>query len=56
MKYVSGTDRYPAFWSCPDKKKGPDGKYNNHGSVEAAKWAATMKLAEEDKAAQDGAQ
>ena len=50
MKYLAATDRYKAFWSCPDKKKGPDGKYNNHGSVEADKWEATMKLAAEDRA------
>ena len=55
MKYLAATDRYKAFWSCPDKKKGPDGKYNNHGSVEADKWEATMKLAAEDRAAAKGA-
>jgi hypothetical protein len=55
MKYIAASDRYKAFWSCPEKKKGPDGKYNNHGSVEADKWEATMKLAAEDKAAAKGA-
>jgi hypothetical protein len=54
MKYIAASDRYKAFWSCPDKKKGPDGKYNNHGSVEADKWEATMKLAAEDRAAAKG--
>lgn len=44
MKYVPAGANYSAFWSCPDKKKGPDGRYNDHQSISTSDWE--KKLAE----------
>lgn len=44
MKYVPAGANYSAFYSCPDKKKGPDGKYNEHQSISCIDWE--KKLAE----------
>ena len=38
MKYVAAGANYSSFWSCPDKKKGPDGKYNEHESISTSEW------------------
>jgi len=50
MKYVPGTDRYAAFYSCPEKKKGQDGKYNNHESIGESEWR--KKMAEQQRPSQ----
>jgi hypothetical protein len=38
MKWLPATAKYAAFYTCPDKKKGPDGKYNEHQSIDEASW------------------
>jgi len=38
MKFKPAGATWSAFWSCPDKKKGPDGKYNEHESIGAVEW------------------
>jgi len=38
MKYVKSGANHLAFWSCPDKKKGPDGQSNEHETISITGW------------------